>query len=436
MSERPPVSVPDAGGRVTLRRDVGVFAGLTGWGYFPVAFAGRLPFAMMIVGLLTLIASVRGSVAEAGLVAAFAGVGTAACGPGIGSLADRVGQRRVLLIVSGVSVLAGGGLLAAVAAGAPVWVLVPIAVVLGGTTPQVAPFSRARLVGVAAQARTPERRARATSLVMSYESIADESSFVLGPVLVGLLTALIHPAAPLVVSMALTLTVVVGFALHRTGAAVVPHAHDARIASGLAAASASAHESTVALLLRPRILILVVAMLLVGGVFGSTLTALTEFMRERGAVGASGIVYGAMSAGAIVVALIVAALPARFALPARWLLFAVIGLAGAGVMVLSGSARAGSVGAIVAGLALAGCGIGAVLVTLFSLGAAEAPAGRTTTVLTALQSTLVVGQALVTAACGALVEVTDAAAGFAVTAGLAAGLIALAAIRVRGFSAR
>ncbi|MGN6501274.1 MAG: MFS transporter [Pseudolysinimonas sp.] len=425
MSERPPVSVPDAGGRVTLRRDVGVFAGLTGWGYFPVAFAGRLPFAMMIVGLLTLIASVRGSVAEAGLVAAFAGVGTAACGPGIGSLADRVGQRRVLLLVSGVSVLAGGGLLGAVAAGAPLPVLVLIAVVLGGTTPQVAPFSRARLVGVAARAGTPERRARATSLVMSYESIADESSFVLGPVLVGLLTALIHPAAPLVVSMALTLTVVVGFALHRTGAAVATHAHGARTASG------PARESTLALLLRPRILILVVAMLLVGGVFGSTLTALTEFMRERGAVGASGIVYGAMSAGAIVVALIVAALPARFTLPARWLLFAVIGLVGAGVMVLSGS-----VPAIVAGLALAGCGIGAVLVTLFSLGAAEAPGGRTTTVLTALQSTLVVGQALVTAACGALVEVTDAAAGFAVTAGLTAGLIVLAATRVRGFSAR
>jgi MFS family permease len=427
MSERPSVSVPDAGGRVTLRRDVGVFAGLTGWEYFPVAFAGRLPFAMMIVGLLTLIASVRGSVAEAGLVAAFAGVGTAACGPGIGSLADRVGQRRVLLAVSGISVLAGGALLGAVAAGAPLWVLVPIAVVLGGTTPQVAPFSRARLVGVAARAGTPERRARATSLVMSYESIADESSFVLGPVLVGLLTALIHPAAPLIVSMVLTLTVVVGFALHRTGSAVVTHAPGAPTASGQAV-----RDSTLALLLRPRILVLVTAMLLVGGVFGSTLTALTEFMRERDTVGASGIVYGAMSAGAIVVALIVAALPARFTLPARWLLFAVIGLAGAGVMVLSGS-----IPAIVVGLALAGCGIGAVLVTLFSLGAAEAPAGRTTTVLTALQSTLVVGQALVTAACGVLVEATDAAAGFAVTAGLALGLIALAGVRLcAGFRSR
>jgi MFS family permease len=225
--------------------------------------------------------------------------------------------------------------------------------------------------------------------------------------------------------MALTLTVVVGFALHRTGAVVAAPAPETHAPGSATASGAAAHESTIALLLRPRILLLLAAMLLVGGVFGSTLTALTEFMRERGAVGASGIVYGAMSAGAILVALVVAALPARFTLPARWLLFAVVGLCGAGVM-----AAAGSIPAVVVGLALSGCGIGAVLVTLFCLGAAEAPAHRTTTVLTALQSTLVVGQALVTAACGALVESADAAAGFLVTAGLALGLIALALIRV------
>lgn len=415
MTGRPPASIPGAGGRPRLRADAVTFARLTGWEYFPLAFAGRLPFAMMIVGLLTLVASVRGSVAAAGAVAAFAGIGTAVCGPVVGSLADRHGQGRVLLIVSAVSIVAGAGLLLAVAAGAPLAALMGIALVLGGSTPQVAPFSRARLVGVAALARAGDRRARATSLVMSYESIADESSFVLGPVLVGLLTALIHPAAPLVVSMALTATVVVGFALHRTAGSAVQHVLDA-----------TARTGTVALLLSPGILILLAAMLLVGGVFGSTLTALTEFMRERGAVDASGIVYGAMSVGAIAVALAVAAFPARFTLPARWLVFGMVGLTGCAVLAL-----ATTIGAAVAGLALAGCGIGAVLVTLFSLGAAEAPVGRTTTVLTALQSTLVVGQALVTAGGGVLVETLDAGAGFLATCGLVAALVVLALVRLR-----
>lgn len=414
MTTRPPASDPGAGGRLSLRRDARAFGRLAGWEYFPVAFAGRLPFAMMIVGLLTLVASVRGSVAEAGLVAAAAGIGTAGCGPGIGALADRIGQRRVLLMAAAVSVVAAAAVLLAVEAPLPVLLLV--ALVLGGTTPQVAPFSRARLVGIAALARNPERRARATSAVMSYESIADESSFVLGPVLVGVLTALIDPAAPLIASMALTATLVVWFALHRTASA-------APAAVGNAAAP---RTGTIALLLGPRILLLLAAMLLVGGVFGSTLTALTAFMRDRGAVESSGIVYGAMSVGAIAVALAVATFPAWFPLPLRWLVFAIVGLAGCAVLAL-----AGSIPAVSAGLVLAGCGIGAVLVTLFSLGAQAAPPGRTTTVLTALQSTLVVGQAIVTAAGGALVEATDAAAGFWATCGLAVGLVLLAAIRLR-----
>ena len=396
-----------------LRGDIAAFGRLTGWAYYPIAFAGRLPFAMMIVGVLTLVATARGSVAEAGLVAAVAGIGTAACGPGIGSLADRHGQRRVLLVVSAVSLLAAAGLLIAVALGAPVLALIPVAAVLGGSTPQVAPFSRSRLVGFASLARADVTRARAVSYVMSYESIADEASFVLGPVLVGVLTALVHPAAPLVAAMALTATVVVAFALRAPATDAVRHppGHVAPPRPGL-----------LSVLLVPRVLVLVAAMFLVGGVFGATLTAVTAFMRERGEVEQAGIVYGAMSVGAIVVALAIAALPARFALVARWPVFGILAIAGCGLLAL-----AADVPGVVVALALSGCGVGAVLVTLFSLGAAAAPEGRSTTVLTALQSTLVVGQALVTAGGGALVEAAGSGAGFWATAGLAVVLALLGA---------
>lgn len=422
MTGRPSVSSARPGGRPSLRADVRTFAGLTGWGYYPVAFAGRLPFAMMIVGVLTLVATTRDSVAEAGLIAAMAGIGTAACGPGIGSLADRFGQRRVLLAVSAVSIAAGIALLAATLLGAPVVTLVPLAALLGGSTPQVAPFSRSRLVGFAERARAPERRARAISYVMSYESIADEASFVLGPVIVGALTALVHPAAPLVLAMALTATVVVAFALRAPAGDAVPAPADA---------SPRARGGLVAVLGDPRILVLIGGMLLVGGVFGGTLTAVTAFMRERGAVEQAGIVYGAMSIGAIVVALGIAALPARFVPAARWPAFALVALGG-GVLL----AVADSVVALAIALAASGVGIGAVLVTLFTLGAAAAPPGRQTTVLTALQSTLAVGQALASAAGGALADGAGSVAGFWATCGLVAVLLLLGATNLRMLRSR
>src|SRR3954470_17844769 len=70
-----------------------------GLSYFPLAFIARLPFAMITVGLLTLVVAERGSVAFGGLNSAAAGIGTALAGPLLGAAADRLGQRRVLVPV-------------------------------------------------------------------------------------------------------------------------------------------------------------------------------------------------------------------------------------------------------------------------------------------------------------------------------------------------
>jgi MFS family permease len=392
-----------------LRADLAAFARLTGWGYFPVAFVGRLPFAMMIVGILTIVATVRGSVAEAGLAAACAGIGTAILGPVVGSLADRFSQRAVLLAGSVLSILAVVAFLALIAADAPIAAIAALAFVAGGTTPQVAPFSRSRLVGFAGRASSAAKRDRAVSMVMSYESVMDEASFVIGPVLVGLLTTLIAPWAPLVAGAVVTATIVVAFALHHSARAAEPAHHDTHAPGGS--------------VFSPRILTLAAGMLLVGGVFGSILTALTELMTTWGAGEQTGIVYGAMSVGAIVVAVSVAALPRGFTLSARWVAFAALGLAGAVAL-----AAASTLWGVLIALFLSGCGIGAVLVALFSLGAEAAPAGRSTTVLTTLQSTLVVGQALATAGGGLVAQASGAAAGFWITAGITAALVLLAGV--------
>lgn len=399
--------------RPPLRHDLASFARLTGWAYFPIAFFGRLPFAMMIVGILSVVATVRDSVAEAGIAAACAGLGTAALGPVIGGLADRFTQRSVLIVCSVVSIAAVVAFLGLVMTDAPLPAIALLAFAAGGTTPQVAPFSRSRLVVFAGTPRSEPTRDRAMSMVMSYESVMDEASFVLGPVLVGVLTTFIAPWAPLAIGAALTATVVIAFAVHPSAAATaVPHAR-----SGTATGPAFS----------ARVVALAGAMLLVGAVFGSVLTALTEFMAARGASEQTGIIYGAMSAGAIVVAVSAAAMPKSFSFTMRWAVFAALGLVG-----VIGMTMATDVIALALALFLSGCGIGAVLVTLFSLGAQAAPHGRSTTVLTTLQSSLVVGQALATAAVGIVAAAHGATVGFLVTVGIVVWLGALALVyRVR-----
>ena len=190
---------------------------LAGVPYFVIAFIARLPFAMMVVGVLTMVVTARGSLSLGGLASAAVGAGTALLGPFLGAAADRFGQRPVLIA----SAVANAAMLAVFA----VVVYSPLseAVVLvsgfaiGATAPQVSPMSRSRLVTIIDDRMPAARRARTTSATMSYESAADETVFVFGPFLVGILASFIAPWAPIVVASVLTLVFVGAFALHPTG---------------------------------------------------------------------------------------------------------------------------------------------------------------------------------------------------------------------------
>ncbi len=62
-----------------------------GLGYFPLAFLARLPYAMVVVGVLTLVVAGRESLSLGGLNSAMVGLGTAIFGSFIGAAADRWG---------------------------------------------------------------------------------------------------------------------------------------------------------------------------------------------------------------------------------------------------------------------------------------------------------------------------------------------------------
>ncbi|WP_338565929.1 MFS transporter [Microbacterium paraoxydans] len=385
---------------------------LAGLPYFLIAFIARLPFAMMVVGVLTVVVSARESLSLGGLTSAAVGLGTACFGPLLGAAADRFGQRTVLLALA-VGNAAMLLLFTAVVYGpaADGFVLLT-AIGIGATAPQVAPLSRSRLVTIIGERMPAERRARTVAGTMAYESAADETVFVFGPFLVGVLASALAPWAPLVGAAVLTLVFVGAFALHPSGR----HVSQERTEDGRA-------PSAVSELFRPQLLIVVLGILGVGIFFGTMLTSLTSFMADLGAPEQAGLLYGVMGVGSALLALGVAWLPARFSLRARWLVFSGVLLAGSLLLGIVDSPAG-----MMLALAIMGIGIGPTLVTQYSFGAARSPRGRSATVMTMLGSGVIVGQSIGAAVAGEVAESlgTSAAlvlpmiaAGIAFAAGLA-----------------
>ncbi|MDF2665188.1 MAG: permease of the major facilitator superfamily [Microbacterium sp.] len=382
----------------------------TGLWYFPVAFVARLPFAMMTVGVLALVVALRGSVALGGLTSAAVGLGVVVAGPLLGDLADRFGQRRVLVPVG----LANGILLSifplVVAASTSEALLLASAAAIGLTGPQTAAMSRSRVMALIGERVDPQRRERTFSRAMAYESAADETAFVIGPFVVGLLAAVIAPWAPIAGAAVLSFVFVTAFALHPTGRAVPERSERAAMAP-------------VRELLHPRLLVLVASVFGVGLFFGSTLTSLTAFMEAQGAPEAGALLYGVMGVGSAVLALAVAALPARFSLRWRLVAFASILTASAGAYTVGGS-----VPTVTLVLCLMGIGVGPSLVTLFSLAGHRAPRGRTASTMTVLASALTLAQALSSAVTGAVAEQVSVATAMLFPAGAALLVLAMAVV--------
>ncbi|SDS93806.1 MFS transporter [Microterricola viridarii] len=380
-----------------------------GLSYFPVAFVARLPFAMMVVGVLTLVVAARGSIALGGITSAAVGLGTALLGPVLGMAVDRFGQRRVVLVAAIGNSLALLAFAWAAFAPVPDLALLGVAFLVGATAPQVSPLSRSRLVGIIQTALPRGVRAKTLNGTMAYESAADEIVFVFGPVIVGLLATTMNPAAPIIGAAVLTLIFVTAFAFHKSSRV----ASDAQTTD--AAARAPFRE-----LLKPRMLVLVLGVLGMGFFFGAMLTALTAFMDEVARPEEAGVLYGVMGIGSAILALSAAAFSPRFSMRARWLVFSLALVAGAVI-----AASATTIPVMILALALGGIGVGPTLVTIYGLVAARTPAGRSATAMTIAGSAIIVGQASSSAFVGILAE--DAGAQLALLVPLAAALVVLLA---------
>jgi len=394
-------------------RDLPQVAGRT---YLPMTFLARLPITMVPIGVLTLGEVATGSTEVAGVAAAAAALGEAVGAPVSGALADRRGQRPVLLVVAGLHVTALVALLVAASTAVPL-ALVAAAAGVGLTVPQIGPMSRVRWM-----AMSP----RHVRTAFAFEGTADEVGFALGPAVVGITATLVGGSAPVVVAAALVAVLVTAFALHPS-----VHAVPARSAADRAREREERRAATAAGRRRePLVLVPLVGMLAIGTFFGGSNTALTASASAAGVPTAGGLLAAAMAVGSATTALAVVALPVSLGPWRRWAGAAVVLVVGASLMLWA----APGIPLLVVTTVLAGFAVGPLLVTITDVAGRLAPEGGAGLALTLLTSGVVLGVALGSASAGVLAERAGASAGFGV--GVVAALVLLLLVLVAAATRR
>lgn len=366
---------------------------------------------MLTISMVLLVEHTTGSYGTAGAVAAVTGVAMAVCAPRGGRLADRFGQRAVLIPGIALHAASVGALVALGLAHAPAWALFAAAVPTGATVPQIGPMVRSRwAVALAGPSARPSPLMQTAA---AFESVTDEFTFVIGPVLATALCTGVHPAAGLIAEATLTLA---GGSLFAAQRRTAPRPH--RTAAG----SDSHHGSALSV---PGVRALVIAFLGIGAVFGGMQVSITAFTQEAGHPGLSGVVYGTFAAGNMLAGVAYGAVTWRRS-PRRRLLagYAALTLACVPLWAVQALPVLGALGLVV------GLCIAPALITGYTLVDALVPAGTRTEAFTWLTGAVALGQAAAVTVAGLLADHAGSHAGFTVPlTGTAVAFVMLAVLR-------
>ncbi|MFJ1568080.1 MFS transporter [Streptomyces erythrochromogenes] len=376
-------------------------------GFVLPGFAARLPFGMLTISILLLVQHTTGSYGSAGIVAAVTGISMALSAPLMGIFTDRFGQSAVLVPVVLAHSAAVSGLAALALAGAPVWALALAAVPTGASVPQVGPMVRARWA-----ARLEGSPLLPTAA--AFESVTDEFTFVVGPVLATALCTGVHPAAGLVTEATLTL---IGGLLFAARRASQPKTH---------APSATGEKRAFALSY-PGLRVLIFAFLGIGAVFGGMQVSLAAFSNEIGNPGANGLLYGVFAAGNMIAGIAMGAVAWKIG-PRRRLILGYIGLTAAASVLWAAHSMIllGALGLVV------GLFIAPALITGYTMVEQLVPANARTEAFTWLTGSIAFGQAIAVILAGRLTDAHGSSYGFLVPmAATALALATLLALRAK-----
>ncbi|WP_181772896.1 MFS transporter [Amycolatopsis pittospori] len=359
----------------------------------------RIPVPMMGIGIITMLSQTRGDFGLAGLVSAAFTVSMALLGPQVSRLVDRRGQGRILVPVTGISVMALGALLLCARFGAPAWTLYVFAV-LGGFMPSMAAMVRARWSRL-------YRDSPRLHTAFSLESVVDELTFVIGPALsVALCTVLFPEAGPLVAVVFLAVGVLLFVAQRETEPPILP-----------------ASESSGGSAIRLGAVRVLVLTLMAGGVIVGTVDVVSvAFAQHVGAPAAAGIVVSVYAVGSAISGLVFGTLKVAMP-PARQLLAGTAGTAASAVPLLVVD---GIVGLCVV-VFVAGLFFSPTMIVVMGMIEKIVPAEKLTEGMTWAITGLSIGVALGAALSGEVVDRFGPDGGF-VVAVVAGGLIVLIAL--------
>lgn len=361
----------------------------------------RVPIAMYPIGLVLILSARTGHYGFAGVLSGVYVVSNGIGNPALARLADRLGQRRLLVPASLVHVAATMVLAVLVTEQSPDWTLVVATAVSGFAYLSVGSLIRARWSYVLAG--RPE-----LSTAYSLESTLDEVIFVLGPIIATLIATQLKPVLVLYVSAALVLLGAVRLTALR-GSEPPPHPPHAE-----------RHRSAVRERGMPLLTVFAAAM---GALFASAEVTIVAFCGQHGQRGVSGAVLAALAGGSAVAGFVYGARTWRSPLLDRYRLQAVafgllplLLLAATNMVVLA-------VCTFVVGL-----GIAPTLITAFGLIEQIVPTASLTEGLAWLMTGLGLGYGAGAALVGGIADAHGARAAFLVTVGAGLLMAALAII--------
>jgi len=404
--ERDPRSAPRKNPYLELLRTPGALA------FSSAGFVGRMSMSMYGLGTVLLIALLTGRYGEAGTVAAAGAIGYAVLSPVIATRADRLGQRRVLLVQTAVYALSGVVFVTCAELQAPFWILLVTGLLAGASMPSIGTMVRTRW------SKLVDGDAQRLHTAFALESVNDEFIFVIGPALVTLLATQLFPASGIGTAALLCIIGTLLFATQRRtepapGPKPRPKPQLVRSFSWPSLPAAG-------------LVTLAPAFLLLGAMFSAIDLSTVAFATELGHRPVAGLILGTYAFGSAVGGLWYgsrhwkAPLGRRFAITAA---LTVVGVstfwAAPGLLVLD------AVGFI------AGLAISPTLMTGYAILERQAPPHRTTEAMAWLSSTISVGVAVGSAFSGHIIDAVGARWSFAFAAccGAAGVLICVAGRR-------
>ena len=385
------------------------------WRFSVAGVIGRMPMSMFGLGTVLLISAATGKYGVAGAVSAVGSLGYALTSPQIARMVDVRGQRRVLLPLLTVFALATTALIVAVQLRLPTWAFFVPGAIAGSAMPSLGTLVRARWSALLAG--SPRLHA-----AFSFESVADELCFVVGPAAVTLLATEVFPASGVGVAALLCVLGTLWFAAQRgTEPVIVPPAGPAARQSGRPGRAIRVRGAAA-----PGLVVLAPVYLLLGAMFVSIDLSTVAFAQHFGHKPLAGFILGTYAFGSATGGLWYGSRQWRAPVENRFAFTLAVTVLGVATFWAQPNLIT-----LTCGIYLCGLTIAPTLIAGFSLLEAQARPGRRTEAMSWLSSGIGVGLAAGSSMVGFIIDEHGARFGYAFAAlcGAASAMTCLVGLR-------